>query len=157
MTTPFTYLLFLDFDGVLHRGTSGTFRKVPLLDKFLAAHPHVGVVLSTNWRMSEDLESLKDYFTDPRTACRIFDVAPDLPAVRHGSRQREIEQWVRSHQFTGSFTALDDSADLFDPGWSHLLLTDAREGLTEADMDNLAARVAGAQGGVANRSCAYRK
>lgn len=145
MTPLFTYLLFLDFDGVLHRGTSGTFRKMPLLDKFLVAHPHVGVVLSTNWRMSEDLESLKDYFTDPGTVRRVFDVIPDLPAVRHGSRQREIEHWVRTHRFTGSFTALDDSPDLFDRGWGNLLLTDAREGLTDADMDTLAFRVAGAQ------------
>lgn len=156
MAPPFTYILFLDFDGVLHRGTSGTFRKVPLLDKFLTAHPHVGIVLSTNWRMSEDLESLKDYFTDPNTARRIFDVAPDLPAVRHGSRQREIEQWVRLHQFTGSFTALDDSPDLFDPGWGNLLLTDAREGITEADMEALAARVAGARTLPTSRTCAFR-
>lgn len=156
MTTPFTYILFLDFDGVLHRGTSGTFRKVPLLDKFLAAHPHVGVVLSTNWRMSEDLASLKDYFTDLGTARRIFDVIPDLPAVRHGSRQREIELWLRLHQFTGRFTALDDSPDLFDPCWEHLLLTDAREGLTEEDMVALAVRVAGARLSLPSRSSAYR-
>jgi DNA-binding transcriptional LysR family regulator len=156
MIIPYTYLIFLDFDGVLHRGTSGTFRKVPLLDQFLARHPQVGIVLSTNWRMSEDLESLKGYFTDPETARRIFDLAPDLPAARHGARQREIELWLRQHQFTGGFTALDDSPDLFDRGWEPLMLTDPREGLTAADMDALAIRVAAAQQGAARRACACR-
>lgn len=144
MKSPYPYLVFLDFDGVLHRGTSGTFRKLPLLDAFLKRHPHVGIVLSTNWRMSDDLDGLRDYFTDPESAKRVFDVIPDLPAIRHGSRQREIEQWLRQNQFTGSFTALDDSPDLFDPQWAHLLLTDPREGLTETDIVQLEAKVADA-------------
>lgn len=153
MKTPYAYLLFLDFDGVLHRGTSGTFRKLPLLDQFLARHPQVGIVLSTNWRMSDSLETLKDYFTDPETAKRIFDVTHDLPATRHGSRQREIEHWVREHRFIGSFTALDDSPDLFDPRWEHLLLTDPREGLTEADIALLTARVVESQGHAQRAAC----
>jgi hypothetical protein len=156
MTTSYAYLIFLDFDGVLHRGTSGTFRKVPLLDQFLKNHPGVGVVLSTNWRMSEDLASLKEWFTDAETAHRVFDVIPDLPATRHGSRQREIEQWLRLNQFTGPYTALDDSPDLFDPGWEQLLLTDPREGLSDRDIQNLSARVAKAASLSTKQFCGCR-
>lgn len=141
MAIPYSFLIFLDFDGVLHRGTSGTFRKVPLLDSLLAANPRTGIVLTTNWRMSEDFDSLRAYFTNPVTASRIFDVVDDVPVTRHGQRQREIESWLDTHRYYGQFVALDDSASLFDTGWRHLVLTDAREGLTEGDIAEVAQRI----------------
>jgi hypothetical protein len=66
--TTYPHILFLDFDGVLHRGTTGTFRKMPLLDQLLQRVPSLAIVLSTNWRHDASLEDLRDYFVDPTTA-----------------------------------------------------------------------------------------
>jgi hypothetical protein len=140
MRNPYTFIIFLDFDGVLHRGTSGTFRKLPLLDELLARHPQVGLVLSTNWRQAHDLEGLRDYFT-PVSAARIIGVTPDLPVSRHGWRQREIEAWLAANRHVTGFVALDDSPDLFTGRWPHLLLTDGREGLTPEDIALLDERI----------------
>ena len=134
-------IAFLDFDGVLHRGNTGTFRKLPLLEDLLARVPALSVVLSTNWRHSESLEDLRGYFATPATADRIIDVLPILPLNQRGCRQREIELWLRAHPHVNGYVALDDSADLFDAGWSGLHPVDPREGLTQVDIEALVRRL----------------
>lgn len=144
MLKSYSFVIFLDFDGVLHRGTSGTFRKLPLLDELLARHPQLALVPSTNWRQSHDLEGLREYFT-PISAGRIVGVTPDLPVSRHGWRQREIEAWLAANRHVTHFVALDDSPDLFQARWPHLLLTDGREGLTPGDIAVLEERILAAR------------
>jgi hypothetical protein len=135
-------IIFLDFDGVLHRGNSGTFRKLPLLDALIHELPQLGIVLSTNWRHTEDLESLQGYFSVPETEARVFDVTPILHGHSRAQRQREIEAWLAVHRGVARYVALDDSADLFEPNWRGLHLTDPREGLTVDDIAQLKRRFA---------------
>lgn len=137
-----TSALFLDFDGVLHRGTTGTFRKVPLLDEILRRSPSTAVVLSTDWRHSEDLASLRGYFSDPETVLRVVDALPilsDGPARRH----REVEQWLRLNRWAKRYLAADDTPELFPAGCPYLYLTDRREGLTPLDVDAIVQRLQG--------------
>ena len=42
--------LFLDFDGVLHRGNSGTLVLLPKLEALLRKHPQIVIVISSTWR-----------------------------------------------------------------------------------------------------------
>ena len=65
-------ILFLDFDGVLHpssvflekgrpvlRGEGELFMWAPYLIEALAPHPHVKIVLSTNWVRMRDFSRVK--------------------------------------------------------------------------------------------------
>ncbi len=71
----FDAVVFLDFDGVLHPRTQGTFRAVPLLQAWLQTRPAVHVVVSSNWRMSHSLDALRELFEAPLSQ-RIVDALP---------------------------------------------------------------------------------
>jgi hypothetical protein len=126
---------------VLHRGTTGTFRHVPVLEEFLVARPDVGVVVTSEWRVSESLEDLRKVLTTP-FAHRMLDTTPQGPSNARGpKRQAEIEQWLQQHPGVKRFCALDDTADLFQPGCHWLVLTDRRTGLCREDLFDNADRL----------------
>jgi hypothetical protein len=128
------FILFLDFDGVLHSRTSGTFRHVPALSQCLAPYPFVKIVISSAWRFNEDLEGLRGWFP-PEMANRIIGVTPcavDGPR----SRQNEIEQWVRDNPTRG-WCALDDESQLFASDCPWLIKTDNAQGLTAETLRDL--------------------
>lgn len=135
-----SFILFLDFDGVLHPRTSGTCRHAPLLEEFLRQHADVHVVISSTWRLQYPLDELKGWFAlDVQD--RFIDVTPELPAGA-GSRQREIEQWLRGQPGL-RWAALDDEVMLFRAGCPHLVRTDTSTGLTREDLAALARHVGG--------------
>lgn len=130
-TTP-SYL-FLDFDGVLHPHTRGTFCRGLLLESWLRAHPSVQIVISSDWRLDTELAGLRACFADTSLHTRVVGVTPSFgPSA--GSRQAEIEAWMAEHAPTAPFAALDDSPELFKASASFLVRTHAAEGLTEADL-----------------------
>lgn len=134
----YSFILFLDFDGVLHPGTSGTMRFAAKLEAFLERFPHVMVVISSNWRMGESLESLRGWFS-PAFASRIIDVTPIHPDSP-GSRQAEIEAWLAANP-TKAWRALDDDTTLFQPNCTWLIATNKRDGLTNKELDQLASAI----------------
>ncbi len=134
------FILFLDFDGVLHPRTSGTCRFAPLLAEFLRAQPSVQVVISSTWRLQYPLEDLREWFARD-VQDRFIDVTPELPGGA-ASRQREIEQWLR-RRASVRWAALDDEASLFTPGCPQLVLTESATGLTKATLELLARHVRG--------------
>ncbi len=133
------FILFLDFDGVLHPHTSGTCRHIPLLEDFLRKHPRVQVVISSTWRFQYSLQELKEWFSEDLWD-RIIDVTPEA-AAGPGSRQHEIELWLREHPAL-HWVALDDEAALFRPGCPWLMKTDTRIGLTPQVLAELGTHVA---------------
>ncbi|WP_157443589.1 hypothetical protein [Curvibacter lanceolatus] len=44
---PALGVVFLDFDGVLHSGTSGTFALLPKFEDLLTIHPGIDIVISS--------------------------------------------------------------------------------------------------------------
>ena len=132
-----TSYLFLDFDGVLHPGLTGTLSNLPLLETWLQMHPHVRVVVSSSWRFTESLERLRECFIESLRD-RIVGVTPDLGSTHYGSRQLEVEAWLRAHaSLNVRFAALDDEGDLFRPDWPWLVLTNKRDGLQDHHLDEL--------------------
>lgn len=131
------FVLFLDFDGVLHPGTSGTMRLAVELEKLLSIYPEVVIVISSSWRMGESLEDLRSWFS-PGFACRIISVTPILHQGQPAARQAEVESWLADNA-TAAFCALDDQASLFRPVCPWLILTDPRTGITEQTLGALAA------------------
>jgi hypothetical protein len=57
------YVIFLDFDGVLHEGESGSLKLIINFEKVLRLFPDVKVIFSTSWRWSYSFERLVKYFS----------------------------------------------------------------------------------------------
>jgi len=118
-------LLFLDIDGVLRRGAAGPLVRMPLLAVWLEGQPNLGIVISSEWRLTHSLGHLRRMFS-PAIAQRVVGITPRLDGVETGgeylhTRQREIEAWRLSNGHHGRFAALDDDARLFEPDWAHLV------------------------------------
>lgn len=125
------FVLFLDFDGVLHPRTSGTGRHIPALEALLRRHPQVELVVSSTWKHQYSVEDLKGWFSSDIQE-RVIGVTPDLPNLP-GARQLEIEAWLRMRS-SRRWLALDDEPALFSPGCPWLYLTETATGLTSADL-----------------------
>lgn len=137
MTSPF--ILFLDFDGVLHpdppTNEAPLFCRAFLLKEWLEAHPHVDVVISSTWRLKRSLPELQALF--PKWGDRIIGVTTEIPQESY-LRQYECESWMRDNADPWiPWLALDDRSWNFQPFEKRLVLTDRKIGLTETDLVRL--------------------
>lgn len=119
-------VLFLDFDGVLHPGASGTFINLPALECILREHPNVDVIISSSWRESASKDYLRSLFSMD-IAERVVGITPSL--LGPAQREREILSFVTENHIC-NWVAIDDEESLFTPGCPFLLLTDRHDGLT---------------------------
>ena len=120
-----SFILFLDFDGVLSPGNTGTLRHAAALAALLEEFPATRVVLSTNWRESEPLEELVGWLP-PALARRVVGATPVLPGGHtQGGRQRECEEWLRVNPAV-RWLAVDDTVTLFDGACPWLFETSSR-------------------------------
>jgi len=104
------FVVFLDFDGVLHSykdlRANLEFRLDILerLESFCETH-HLDIVISSSWKHHHSLGQMKEYLT-PVSPKRIIDITPILP-VDH--RAEEIGQWLRDNgEDIKGFVILDD-------------------------------------------------
>lgn len=123
---------FLDFDGVAHRGNSGTFALLPLLETVLREFPAVDVVISSSWR-NAGLQELRRHFASD-IAARVIGVTPELSGA--AAREREILAVVRQYGIK-NWLALDDDHRLFSPGCANVVWTDFYVGLTEGHQNEI--------------------
>lgn len=131
--------LFLDFDGVLHPGLSGTFCYLDRLETVLRELPHVRIVLSTSWRLESDFETELRPLFSPELRARIVGCTPDLPGQL---RETEIEAWRARHAIGHHrWAALDDDASLFRVGSPGLILCDPARGLRPAQLIELRSKL----------------
>ena len=108
-------ILFLDFDGTTHPYGCKIFKEfscLPRIERVLREFPHVQVVISSWWRVSDNLDQLRSYFSlDIKD--RVIGSTPVIethsnvildPVPRH----HEILQWIFENKYTGPWVALDD-------------------------------------------------
>lgn len=119
-------VLFLDFDGVLHSGNSGTFSLLPQLEAVLRGYPEIDIVLSTSWRTAE-LSFLQNLFAED-IASRVIGSTPHLEGK--WVRGREILDTVRRYGIR-QWVVLDDDKRLFGPDFPNVIFTDFKVGLTQ--------------------------
>lgn len=133
-------VLFLDFDGVTHPEVctaAELFKCLPTIEEVLRQHQDVEVVISSSWRVHHPLEELRGYFS-PEIARRVIDCTPVYtqhkcePAAKM-VRQVECMSWLDAHRPSSPWVALDDVPWLFEVGCPNLLLTNHRNGFTQAD------------------------
>jgi hypothetical protein len=130
--------LFLDFDGVLHPGQSGTFRYLSAFEEIMRCHPDIDIVISSNWREGEPFHELLDYFS-AGFRDRLIGATAVLPGPY--ARQREIEAFCRSFGIE-RWLAIDDDESLFVPGCPRLILLSRTEALDDVGRMRLADRLA---------------
>lgn len=139
----YSCLLFLDFDGVLHgfsNGDKGIFQFVPVLEKLLLDHPHVGVVFSTSWRFSWTMPMLIDQFHFDLWP-RFVGVTPCVqekwpPYVKH-ERYKECLKFMEENGYTGKWVAVDDADNLFPEECENLVLTEGNKGISDQNVNDL--------------------
>jgi len=133
-------VLFLDFDGVLHPGTSETFEFMPDLYHLLDLLPDLDIVVSSTWRTTASPSYLLGLFRPPYRS-RVRDVIGPEVAEPH-ARQSAIEVYARTRG-VDRFLAVDDSAELFRPGCPWLILVPRLQGIGHGNAERLHVALAG--------------
>jgi hypothetical protein len=134
-------VLFLDFDGVLHRTSAEVnelFAAVPLLEEVLREFPSVEIVISSSWRVYHGLHEMREFFSEDM-AHRIRDATPKHDLAR--TRQSECQEWLRRHRPAAPWLALDDQPWLFESGCEQLLCVNGTVGFRVADAQRLRERL----------------
>lgn len=133
-------VLFLDFDGVVHKCQNESFERMYLIERLLDASPSMFIVISSSWRECGSITYLKSLFSSPYRG-RVIGATPSLylPSGGIGVRAAECENFVTRHKVK-AFICLDDDATLFPPGYPHLFRTDYYTGINEKDVTDLIAR-----------------
>lgn len=135
-------ILFLDFDGVLHPepcyDQEKLFCHLPKLEKVLIDFPQVRIVISSTWRETRTIDTLRDFFC-VEIRHRIIGVTPswrDYPELmdRIGfQRHVEIEAWLRnSGEPWAPWLSIDDKPYLFRPFLPTLIKTESGRGFDES-------------------------
>ena len=131
-------VLFLDFDGVLHKEGAHSrdeFCYAELLERTIRVVDPQGrlpIVISSMWRYQRGLVALRDHL--PRVLSeQVVGVTPELPkamqpgwldaaSIRTASREMEIEAWMREFSPAGEWLAIDDRSSLFSTDCPSLFL-----------------------------------
>lgn len=132
--------LFLDIDGVLHRGENGTLEFMSMLSAVLDECEDTRIILSTNWRIVPEREQVLRHFP-VEVRKRIVGSNPDLDG--------KVSEFVRYHECMAvvtqfglkRYTFLDDTARLFPHPCDALFLTPRHEGLNQEHSRALIARL----------------
>lgn len=136
VNTPARRVLFLDIDGVLHPAADaaapggsamflevGQFGWLPHLERLLAPHPDVQLVVHSSWRETFRLAELADMLAD--VGNHRVDVTP--PGERYGS----ILLWLRARP-GACYLILDDDAREFPaPAPAELVLCSPEKGVSD--------------------------
>ena len=141
-------VLFLDFDGTLHRETAApkdALSQLPLVEKILREFPTVEVVISSAGRLdwtkeAEAVSFLRLHFS-PDIAPRVIGVTPDCSYLgRPGLdgeiplREYECLAWLKANRPVGTpWLALDDRFWWFTPDCPFLMAVDCDDGFMPSD------------------------
>lgn len=140
-------LLFLDIDGVLHpvgmdySFNSRFFSHLPLLEDLLREFKSVDVVISSDWRLAENVERLQRYFSDD-IRHRIIGATPQLYPLSpvKNRRQLEIQAWLDGNgRADTEWVALDDWSESFEAGLARVVLTDPKNAFDQDSFQELRA------------------
>ena len=151
-------ILFLDFDGVLHKEPSlanDAFCRLPLIEEILMNFPPVQIVVSSVWRLdwateAEGIAGLREHFSYALRG-RLVGVTPDFRQVAPQTapdglglylREWECMDWLRNNRPAGTtYLMLDDRHWWFRPNNPHLMIVDGDDGFLPANEDELRSRL----------------
>jgi hypothetical protein len=128
-------IVFLDFDGVLHRYApwphdesmqAQYFSCLPRLESVLRDYPHVLVVVASDWRRHYSVERLRGFFScDIRTRVIGTTAFDGSTSDAVGQRQLQAERYLRDHDLVGTrWIAVDDTGSNYRPDAPLILCED---------------------------------
>lgn len=129
------FLLFLDFDGVLHGcNDPKLFNCLERFENIIRDYPDVKIVFSTSWRFEQKFEHLIGYFSEDLHD-RFVGINPTVqerwpPYVKY-ERYKECMRFMEIQSYEGPWLAIDDAADLFIPNCPNLIVCDTNIGIDE--------------------------
>lgn len=133
-------ILFLDFDGVMHRCQNESFERMPLLEEILAKCPKMLIVISSSWRETMAIEGLRLLFSTLYRE-RIIGVTPSIKNTSGKSYIRHEEcLFFAEEAGINRFIIVDDELQKFPPCCEELISTEYRIGLTEKTVENIVLR-----------------
>ncbi len=144
-------ILFLDFDGVLHREhchESKHFCCLPILEDALRRVPECKLVITSTWRLKNSLAALQSRFSQD-IATRIAGVTPTFSNLKrvpdtlvNYPREAECHAWrLASGVLHLPWLAVDDRSWNYRPFCNSLLLVDGSSGLTSSIGTQLVTRL----------------
>lgn len=128
-------ILFLDFDGVLHpyppTRSDPLWCRSNLLIDWLDTRPDIEVVVSSTWRLTRDLQQIRELLPQ-RLAANVIGCT-GLVQEELYARQLECEQWMRANREPWiHWVALDDSIWNFRPFEKRLVTCNRSTGIDES-------------------------
>lgn len=133
-------VIFLDFDGVLHREFCHASKHFECEANFEQAicGLDLEIVVSSTWRKDRDLDGIKSLLSE-RISSRIVGQTPkyfeldDVPRkLALYEREAECAAWMRANRPAYTrWLAVDDRPWLFSPFCPNLFLVDGKRGLDE--------------------------
>lgn len=128
-----SFVIFLDFDGVLHPKMSGSFEYLKNFTRILDQFKSVRFVVSSDWRLQMSFIEIEKLFG--RHYSRFIGCTPH---ISNAKRETEILQFVRQRDI-GNFIAIDDDCrnELFYEDCTWLFKTDYFRGLDDEATEQL--------------------
>lgn len=150
----FNFVVFLDFDGVLHPLGAKPHEEFCFLNNFVSAfrfadpNHTIPIVISSLWRHEKSLEALRSYFpldiAEQIVGVTPFQTREEVLQIKDWSayggdeskkkhRQREISLWMSLYSPDGEWLAIDDQPSYFHENESRLFIVPGfgRSGMTE--------------------------
>lgn len=122
-----SFVIFLDFDGVLHPKMSGSFQYLNNIFRILDQFKTAKIVISSDWRLQMTFSEIEKMFGI--YSSRLMGVTPHISKA---NRESEILQFVRIRNIS-QFIAIDDDCreNLFSFDCDWLFKTDFYRGLDD--------------------------
>jgi len=112
------------------------------VEEIVAHVPDLKVVISSSWRVNNDVEGLKKILAPAKhLASRIIDVTPRFYGKKRGE---EIQDWLDRHPEVTHYVIIDDDRDMLESQQKNFVNTSNLHGFQYGDMLH-AARILGAR------------
>lgn len=104
--------LYKDWPGTLKEYLAMEFCPIALsnVEELIRRVPDLKIVISSTWRLSETVESLKEIL---KPAKLVSDAVVDVtPRIKLTPRGNEIQAWLDQHPEVVEFVIIDDDSDM---------------------------------------------
>ncbi len=141
------HILFLDCDGVVRSSQSKKYwtsknqtnkNFCPIccsnLQHIINIIPTLEIVVSSNWAINQDINSIKSIFEEHKMPLSIINkIIGITPLLKCGDRGDEIIAWMLKHDYQDSFVIIDDLDQTGDILRDNLVQTNPQHGFMLED------------------------
>lgn len=126
--------MYSSWTGTLFEYLAHEFCPIALsnVEELIRRVPDVKIVVSSTWRLGENVESLKKILSGaPLVAGAVISTTP---AFRDGPRGNEIKYWLDKHPEVTGYVIIDDDNDMLESQKDNFVNTSSLHGFQYGDM-----------------------